>query len=162
MVHSCSRVMVPSGSKPAPVPVTTPVSAAQFTASVYQVPSATSAKPEEPVVRMADGRHMWRVFDNLLNNVCKYAMAGTRVYINLDKEAGRATVTFRNISAQQLNISGEELMERFVRGDSSRNTEGSGLGLSIARSLVQLQKGELELTVDGDLFKVTLKFKTLD
>ena len=119
-------------------------------------------KPEEPVTIMADGRHMWRVFDNLLNNVCKYAMAGTRVYINLDKEAGRATVTFRNISAQQLNISGEELMERFVRGDSSRNTEGSGLGLSIARSLVQLQKGELELTVDGDLFKVTLKFKTLD
>lgn len=119
-------------------------------------------KPEEPVTVMADGRHMWRVFDNLLNNVCKYAMAGTRVYINLDKEAGRATVTFRNISAQQLNISGDELMERFVRGDSSRNTEGSGLGLSIARSLVQLQKGELELTVDGDLFKVTLKFKTLD
>ena len=119
-------------------------------------------KPEEPVTIMADGRHMWRVFDNLLNNVCKYAMAGTRVYINLDKEAGRATVTFRNISAQQLNISGDELMERFVRGDSSRNTEGSGLGLSIARSLVQLQKGELELTVDGDLFKVTLKFKTLD
>ena len=119
-------------------------------------------KPEEPVTIMADGRHMWRVFDNLLNNVCKYAMAGTRVYINLDKEAGRATVPFRNISAQQLNISGDELMERFVRGDSSRNTEGSGLGLSIARSLVQLQKGELELTVDGDLFKVTLKFKTLD
>ncbi len=119
-------------------------------------------KPKEPVTIMADGRHMWRVFDNLLNNVCKYAMAGTRVYINLDKEAGRATVTFRNISAQQLNISGDELMERFVRGDSSRNTEGSGLGLSIARSLVQLQKGELELTVDGDLFKVTLKFKTLD
>ncbi len=119
-------------------------------------------KPEEPVAIMADGRHMWRVFDNLLNNVCKYALAGTRVYINLDKEAGRATVTFRNISAQQLNISGEELMERFVRGDSSRNTEGSGLGLSIARSLVQLQKGELELTVDGDLFKVVLKFRTLD
>lgn len=119
-------------------------------------------KPEEPVTIMADGRHMWRVFDNLLNNVCKYAMAGTRVYINLDKEAGRATVTFRNISAQQLNISGEELMERFVRGDSSRNTEGSGLGLSIARSLVQLQKGELELTVDGDLFKVTLRFRTVD
>lgn len=119
-------------------------------------------KPEEPVTIMADGRHMWRVFDNLLNNVCKYALAGTRVYINLDKEAGRATVTFRNISAQQLNISGEELMERFVRGDSSRNTEGSGLGLSIARSLVQLQKGELELTVDGDLFKVTLRFRTVD
>ncbi len=119
-------------------------------------------KPEEPVAIMADGRHMWRIFDNLLNNICKYAMAGTRVYINLDKEAGRATVSFRNISARQLNISGEELMERFVRGDSSRNTEGSGLGLSIARSLAQLQKGELELTVDGDLFKVVLRFRTLD
>lgn len=119
-------------------------------------------KPEEPVVIMADGRHMWRVFDNLLNNVCKYAMAGTRVYLNLDKAAGKATVTFRNISASQLNISGEELMERFVRGDSSRNTEGSGLGLSIARSLVQLQNGELELTVDGDLFKVVLRFKAID
>lgn len=119
-------------------------------------------KPEEPVVIMADGRHMWRVFDNLLNNVCKYAMAGTRVYLNLDKAAGKATVTFRNISARQLNISGEELMERFVRGDSSRNTEGSGLGLSIARSLVQLQNGELELTVDGDLFKVVLRFKAVD
>ena len=119
-------------------------------------------KPEEPVTVMADGRHMWRVFDNLLNNVCKYAMAGTRVYVNLDKAEGRATVTFRNISARQLNISGEELMERFVRGDSSRNTEGSGLGLSIGRSLVQLQNGELELTVDGDLFKVTLRFRTVD
>ena len=119
-------------------------------------------KPEEPVTIMADGRHMWRIFDNLLGNICKYALAGTRVYINLDKAAGRATVSFRNISAQQLNISGEELMERFVRGDSSRNTEGSGLGLSIARSLTQLQKGELELTVDGDLFKVVLRFRTLD
>ena len=115
-------------------------------------------KPEEPVVILADGRHMWRVFDNLLNNICKYALAGTRVYLNLEKAQGKAVVTFRNISASQLNISGDELMERFVRGDSSRSTEGSGLGLSIARSLVQLQKGQLELTVDGDLFKVTLQF----
>ena len=115
-------------------------------------------KPEEPVVILADGRHMWRVFDNLLNNICKYALAGTRVYLNLEKTQGKAVVTFRNISASQLNISGDELMERFVRGDSSRSTEGSGLGLSIARSLVQLQKGKLDLTVDGDLFKVTLQF----
>ena len=115
-------------------------------------------KPEEPVVILADGRHMWRVFDNLLNNICKYALAGTRVYLNLEQARGKAVVTFRNISASQLNISGDELMERFVRGDSSRSTEGSGLGLSIARSLVQLQKGRLELTVDGDLFKVTLQF----
>ena len=115
-------------------------------------------KPEEPVVILADGRHMWRVFDNLLNNICKYALAGTRVYLNLEQTGGKAVVTFRNISASQLNISGDELMERFVRGDSSRSTEGSGLGLSIARSLVQLQKGQLALTVDGDLFKVTLQF----
>ncbi len=115
-------------------------------------------KPEEPVVILADGRHMWRVFDNLLSNICKYALAGTRVYLNLEKAEGKAVVTFRNISASQLNISGDELMERFVRGDSSRSTEGSGLGLSIARSLVQLQKGQLDLTVDGDLFKVTLQF----
>ena len=115
-------------------------------------------KPEEPVVILADGRHMWRVFDNLLSNICKYALAGTRVYLNLEQAQGKAVVTFRNISASQLNISGDELMERFVRGDSSRSTEGSGLGLSIARSLVQLQKGQLALTVDGDLFKVTLQF----
>lgn len=115
-------------------------------------------KPEEPVVILADGRHMWRVFDNLLNNICKYALGGTRVYLNLEKARGKAVVTFRNISASQLNISGDELMERFVRGDASRSTEGSGLGLSIARSLVQLQKGRLDLTVDGDLFKVTLQF----
>ena len=115
-------------------------------------------KPEEPVVILADGRHMWRAFDNLLNNICKYALAGTRVYLNLEQTGGKAVVTFRNISASQLNISGDELMERFVRGDSSRSTEGSGLGLSIARSLVQLQKGKLDLTVDGDLFKVTLQF----
>ena len=115
-------------------------------------------KPAQPVVILADGRHMWRVFDNLLNNICKYALAGTRVYLNLEQAQGKAVVTFRNISASQLNISGDELMERFVRGDSSRSTEGSGLGLSIARSLVQLQKGQLELTVDGDLFKVALQF----
>lgn len=115
-------------------------------------------KPEEPVTIQADGRHMWRVFDNLLSNICKYAMAGTRVYLNLEQVRGMAVVTFRNISDSQLNISGDELMERFVRGDRSRNTEGSGLGLSIARSLVQLQKGQMNLTVDGDLFKVVLKF----
>lgn len=119
-------------------------------------------KPEEPVTIQADGRHMWRVFDNLLSNICKYAMAGTRVYLNLEQVRGMAVVTFRNISDSQLNISGDELMERFVRGDRSRNTEGSGLGLSIARSLVQLQKGQMNLTVDGDLFKVVLKFDVVE
>ena len=115
-------------------------------------------KPEESVKIMADGRHMWRIFDNLLNNICKYAQRGTRVYLDLTADALKAAVTFRNISATRLNISGDELTERFVRGDSSRNTEGSGLGLSIAQSLAQLQKGALDITVDGDLFKVVLRF----
>ena len=115
-------------------------------------------KPEKPVIIMADGRHMWRIFDNLLNNICKYSQRGTRVYLEVCERDGKAVVTFRNISSRQLNISSDELMERFVRGDSSRNTEGSGLGLNIAQSLAQLQKGVMELTVDGDLFKVTLTF----
>ena len=115
-------------------------------------------QPEESVKIMADGRHLWRVFDNLMNNVCKYAQSGTRVYLDVAKTQGRAVITFRNISKYQLNVSSEELMERFVRGDSSRNTEGSGLGLSIARSLVDLQNGKMELMVDGDLFKVTISF----
>ena len=115
-------------------------------------------KPEEPVTVLADGRHLWRILDNLMNNICKYAQPGTRVYLNLEKQAGKAVMTFRNVSKYQLNISGDELMERFVRGDSSRNTEGSGLGLSIARSLAQLQGAQLDLMVDGDLFKVTVTF----
>ena len=115
-------------------------------------------KPEESVTVMADGRHLWRILDNLMNNICKYAQPGTRVYLNLEKRENKAVMTFRNVSKYQLNISGDELMERFVRGDSSRNTEGSGLGLSIARSLAQLQGARLDLLVDGDLFKVTVTF----
>ena len=107
---------------------------------------------------MADGRHLWRVFDNLMNNVCKYAIAGTRVYLDVKAVGDKAVITFRNISKYELNVSPDELMERFVRGDSSRNTEGSGLGLSIAKSLVELQNGNMALDVDGDLFKVTLEF----
>ena len=118
-------------------------------------------KPEEPIVIQADGRHMWRTFDNLMNNICKYAQPNTRVYLSLERKEGKAVITFRNISGTQLNISGEELMERFVRGDASRNTEGSGLGLSIAKSLVQLQKGEMRLIVDGDLFKTELVFNEI-
>ncbi len=114
--------------------------------------------PDIPVKILADGRHLWRVFDNLMNNVCKYALSGTRVYLDVENKASFAVITFRNISRYGLNISADELMERFVRGDSSRNTEGSGLGLSIAKSLVELQNGSMELNVDGDLFKVTLRF----
>lgn len=118
--------------------------------------------PEKPVKIMADGRHLWRVFDNLMNNICKYSQAGTRVYLDLSEKGGRAQITFRNISKYELNITGEELTERFVRGDRSRNTEGSGLGLSIARSLTELQSGSLKIDIDGDLFKVTLTFDTVE
>ena len=115
-------------------------------------------KPDHAVAVMGDGRHMWRIFDNLMGNVVKYAQPGTRVYVDLAEKAGKAEITFRNISRERLNTSGEELAERFVRGDASRSTEGSGLGLSIAMSLARLQKGEMQITVDGDLFKVTLSF----
>jgi len=118
-------------------------------------------KPENEVYIMADGRLLWRVFDNLMNNICKYAQPSTRAYINLDTENNEAVITFRNISKFPLNISSDELLERFIRGDSSRNTEGSGLGLSIAKSLTELQNGRLDLYVDGDLFKVVLRFNTV-
>lgn len=118
--------------------------------------------PEKPVKIMADGRHLWRVFDNLMNNICKYSQVGTRVYLDLSERDGKARITFRNISKYELNITGEELTERFVRGDKSRNTEGSGLGLSIARSLTELQNGSLKIDIDGDLFKVTLTFDTVE
>lgn len=118
-------------------------------------------KPEHPVMISADGRHMWRVLDNLLNNACKYSLPGTRVYITLIQEENDVIITFKNISKAALNIPSDELMERFVRGDSSRNTEGSGLGLSIAQSLTELMKGSMKLGIDGDLFKVTLKFQAI-
>lgn len=121
------------------------------------------AKPEEPVYIMADSRHFWRVIDNLMNNICKYAQPQTRVYINMEETEKKVIMTFRNTSFHELNISSEELMERFVRGDSSRNTEGSGLGLSIAKSLMELMEGTFTLQIDGDLFKVILSFdKSVD
>ena len=116
------------------------------------------SKPEEPVYVQADPRHLWRILDNLMNNILKYAQPGTRVYLNLEREGGKAALSFRNISAQPLNIRPEELTERFVRGDSARSTEGSGLGLAIAASLAKLQNIDLDLSVDGDLFKVILRF----
>ena len=107
---------------------------------------------------LADGRHLWRIFDNLLNNIYKYAQPGTRVYLNLEKRGDKVCIIFKNTSKYQLNITSEELMQRFVRGDSSRNTEGTGLGLSIASNLTELMGGTFTLDVDGDLFKVTLEF----
>ena len=120
-----------------------------------------SDKPDYPVYIMADGRLLWRVIDNLLNNACKYSQPGTRVYVSLSVSQQRALITIRNISRFQLNVSSEELMERFVRGDSSRSTEGSGLGLSIARSLSELQGAAFTLEIDGDLFKAIVAFPLL-
>ena len=118
--------------------------------------------PDTSVKIMADGRHLWRVLENLTGNVCKYSLPGTRVYMDLTVSNGKAVITFKNISKYPLNISGDELMERFVRGDTSRNTEGSGLGLSIARSLTELQGGDMKIDIDGDLFKATLKFDLIN
>ena len=115
-------------------------------------------KTDDLLLVMADNRHIWRVFDNILNNIAKYAQPNTRVYIDAKRNGKNAEISFRNISKDPLNISGDELMERFVRGDSSRNTEGSGLGLSIAKSLTEVQKGSLKIEIDGDLFKVRLAF----
>lgn len=117
--------------------------------------------PDEDVRISTDGRLLWRVIDNLMNNICKYSMPGTRVYLTLWENNGRAFISFRNISRNKLNITPENLTERFVRGDSSRNTEGSGLGLSIANSLTEIMGGKLSIIIDGDLFKVTLSFPTL-
>ena len=118
-------------------------------------------QPETPVTILADGRRLWRVFDNLMNNICKYAQRGTRVYLTLEERDGQAVISFKNTSRAPLDIPAEELLERFVRGDAARGGEGNGLGLSIARSLTELQKGTLDLTVDGDLFKVVLRFGTI-
>ena len=112
--------------------------------------------PEEETWVYADGRHLWRVMDNLLSNCCKYALENTRVYVELVRGKGQVTLSVKNVSRDALNVSAEQLMERFVRGEASRTTEGSGLGLSIARSLTELQGGTFELAVDGDLFKVTV------
>ncbi len=118
-------------------------------------------QPEEPVSIMADGRHLWRVFDNLMNNVCKYAQENTRVYLTVAPKEDKVEIIFRNMSKYALDLTAEELQERFVRGDKSRHMEGNGLGLSIAGSLVELQNGKMDIVIDGDLFKVVLTFSVL-
>lgn len=120
------------------------------------------SQPEESVRILADGRHLWRVFDNLLNNICKYAQENSRVYLTLEQSEKKVFIIFRNMSKYALDISPEELEERFVRGDKSRHMEGNGLGLSIARSLTELQGGQMEVVVDGDLFKVILTFDAME
>ena len=113
--------------------------------------------PEPVPVIMADGRLLWRVIDNLFNNVVKYALPETRVYVDVRVEGSEAVISMKNISRAALNVSADELMERFVRGDASRSTEGSGLGLNIAKSLTELQHGEFSISTDGDLFKAEIR-----
>ena len=118
--------------------------------------------PAPGTMIQADSRLLSRVMDNLVSNVCKYALSGTRVYVAGDVRDGAVTISFKNVSRDELNISPDELMERFVRGDTSRHTEGSGLGLSIARSLVQLQGGTFSLSIDADLFRADITFPLHD
>lgn len=113
--------------------------------------------PSQPVIQ-ADGQLLSRVLGNLFSNICKYAMPGTRVYFESAADENTVSLTFKNISKYELNIPAEELMARFVRGDRSRHTEGSGLGLSIAQSLTELQGGTFRLEIDGDLFKAVVTF----
>lgn len=120
--------------------------------------TAITKLPREPVVIMADGRRIWRVIENLYNNVAKYAMPHTRVYIDMKADEEYAHFSLKNISESALNINADELTERFIRGDVSRSTEGSGLGLSIAKNLTTLMGGDFEIYLDGDLFKVTVSF----
>ena len=116
--------------------------------------------PNENVLIKADNRYLYRVIENVFSNISKYALEGSRVYIKLEKQKEEVYLQFKNISKDKLNISAEELMQRFVRGDKSRYTEGSGLGLSIAESLTELQGGKFKIDIDGDLFKVEIKWKS--
>lgn len=117
---------------------------------------------EQPIWVMADGRKTWRAFDNLYSNIYKYAMSGTRAYIDVKRENGKVVIFVKNISESPLNFSSDEIFERFVRGDGSRTTEGNGLGLSIAKSIVEKQGGKIEIYLDGDLFKVEIIMDTIE
>lgn len=122
-----------------------------------QLTPIINAPEDTPIYALADGNLMWRVLSNLLSNACKYAQPCTRVYLQLRQGDNEVWITVKNVSRDQLNIVPDELMERFVRGDTSRSTEGSGLGLNIARSLVELQQGTFTLSIDGDLFKAQIR-----
>ena len=109
--------------------------------------------PSEKIYANLDGKKTWRVFENLINNILKYALPKTRVYIELIEQDSKIIITMKNISSYEMDFDNEEIFERFIRGDKSRNTEGSGLGLSIAKSILELQGGTLSVEIDGDLFK---------
>ena len=114
--------------------------------------------PNEEVKIKADNRYMYRVIENLFSNITKYSIDNSRVYISLTKQNDKIKLEIKNISKDKLNISPDELMQRFVRGDKSRYTEGSGLGLSIAKSLTEMQGGKFDINIDGDLFKVIIEY----
>jgi len=114
--------------------------------------------PDTEIYAMVDGRQLWRVLDNLYSNVCKYALEGTRVYVVAAEDAGDVIISVKNISRDVLTTDAEELTERFVQGDSSRASEGSGLGLNIAKSLTELQHGRFRIHCDGDLFRCDISF----
>ncbi|MEG1132305.1 MAG: sensor histidine kinase, partial [Romboutsia sp.] len=114
--------------------------------------------PDEKVILKLDSQRMFRVFENLLINISKYAMDSSRVYIDIINEKECVTISFKNMTAEEIDFNVDELAERFVRGDKARNTDGSGLGLAIAKSFVELQGGRFEVSTDGDLFKVVIKF----
>ena len=114
---------------------------------------------ENEINIMADSKYMYRIIENLFSNVSKYALENSRVYIDINQKNKKVKVEVKNISKDRLNISADELMQRFVRGDKSRTTEGSGLGISIAQNLTELQNGKFNLRLDGDLFKVELEFE---
>ena len=105
-----------------------------------------------------DSKRMWRVIENQFNNICKYALENSRVYVDVEEKDGNVVLSLKNISKAQMNITPDELTERFIRGDSSRSTEGSGLGLSISKSLVEAMGGIFEIVLDGDLFKAVISF----
>ena len=118
--------------------------------------------PDQPAVVRIDGRRMWRVFENIFGNAAKYAMPGTRVYADVVCTGDKVLFTLKNVSEQELNITADELTERFIQGDLSRSTEGSGLGLSIAKSLTEMMGGAFEIYLDGDLFRVNIEFKRVE
>lgn len=119
------------------------------------------SQPDQAVYAFVDGQKLWRVFDNLIGNILKYALENTRVYISVKEEQNKVVLTFKNITKYELGEDLNELFERFKRGDQSRHTEGSGLGLAIAKSIVDLHDGSLDIEVDGDLFKVTVILEKL-